>query len=67
MLCGEYDYDMDIAAQRQEAEEVGFEKGYKTGLKQESINIAKKLKETGLSMEIIAKATDLTVLEIETL
>lgn len=67
MLFGEYDYDMDIAAQRQEAEEVGFEKGYKTGLKQESINIAKKLKETGLSMEIIAKATDLTVLEIETL
>ena len=61
------DYDMDIAVQRQEAEEIGFEKGYKTGVKQENINIAKNLKETGLSIEIIAKATDLTVLEIETL
>ena len=59
------DYDMDIAVQRQEAEEIGFEKGYEAGVKQENVNIAKNLKEMELSIEIIAKVTDLTTLEIE--
>ena len=67
MLFGEYDYDMDIAVQRQEAEEIGFEKGYEVGVKQENVNIAKNLKEMELSIEIIAKVTDLTTLEIETI
>ena len=54
LFVGDYDYDMDIAVQRQEAEEIGFEKGYEAGVKQENVNI-----------EIIAKVTDLTTLEIE--
>ena len=65
LFVGDYDYDMDIAVQRQEAEEIGFEKGYEAGVKQENVNIAKNLKEMELSIEIIAKATDLTTLEIE--
>ena len=67
LFIGDYDYDMDIAVQRQEAEEIGFEKGYEAGVKQESVNIAKNLKEMELSIEIIAKVTDLTTLEIETI
>jgi hypothetical protein len=65
LFVGDYDYDMDIAVQRQEAEEIGFEKGYEAGVKQENVNIAKNLKEMELSIEIIAKVTDLTTLEIE--
>ena len=65
LFIGDYDYDMDIAVQRQEAEEIGFEKGYEVGVKQENVNIAKNLKEMELSIEIIAKVTDLTTLEIE--
>ncbi len=65
LFVGDYDYDMDIAVQRQEAEEIGFEKGYEAGVKQENVNIAKNLKEIELSIEIIAKVTDLTTLEIE--
>jgi len=67
LFVGDYDYDMDIAVQRQEAEEIGFEKGYEAGVKQENVNIAKNLKEIELSIEIIAKVTDLTTLEIETI
>jgi len=67
LFVGDYDYDMDIAVQRQEAEEIGFEKGYEAGVKQENVNIAKNLKEMELSIEIIAKVTDLTTLEIETI
>ena len=65
LFVGDYDYEMDIAVQRQEAEEIGFEKGYEAGVKQENVNIAKNLKEMELSIEIIAKVTDLTTLEIE--
>ena len=65
LFVDDYDYDMDIAVQRQEAEEIGFEKGYEAGVKQENVNIAKNLKEMELSIEIIAKVTDLTTLEIE--
>ena len=65
LFVGDYDYDMDIAVQRQEAEEIGFERGYEAGVKQENVNIAKNLKEMELSIEIIAKVTDLTTLEIE--
>lgn len=65
LFVGDYDYDMDIAVQRQEAEEIGFEKGYEAGVKQENVNIAKNLKEMERSIEIIAKVTDLTTLEIE--
>ena len=67
LFIGDYDYDMDIAVQRQEAEEIGFEKGYEVGVKQENVNIARNLKEMELSIEIIAKVTDLTTLEIETI
>lgn len=65
LFVGDYDYDMDIAVQRQEAEEIGFEKGYEVGVKQENVNIAKNLKEMELSIEIIAKVANLTTLEIE--
>ena len=65
LFVGDYDYDTDIAVQRQEAEEISFEKGYEAGVKQENVNIAKNLKEMELSIEIIAKVTDLTTLEIE--
>ena len=65
LFVDDYDYDMDIAVQRQEAEKIGFEKGYEAGVKQENVNIAKNLKEIELSIEIIAKVTDLTTLEIE--
>ena len=59
MLLTEYDYDTDIAVQRQEA--------YEDGAQQAKIETAKNLLTMSLTVENIAKATGLSVEDINAL
>ena len=77
MLLTEYDYDTDIAVQRQEAYEDGVEKGIAQGLQQgisqgiqqgisqgsqqKAIETAKNMLKEGLSVEQISRCTNLTM------
>ena len=45
----------------------GMEKGLKQGIQQTKIETARKLKSCGVSVDIIAKSTELSVEEIESL
>ena len=83
MLIAEYDYDVDIAVQREEALQEGAAKGFSIGIAQgeakgfsegisegsylAKLETAKNLLELGLSIENIARATGLTEAEIEQL
>ena len=71
ILIAEYDYDTDIAVQREEAGKIAFAKGISQGisqgLRQAKLETAKNLLQFGLSVENIAKATGLTKAEIEVL
>ena len=64
MLIAEYDYDTDIAVQREEAGKIAFAKGISQGisqgLRQAKLETAKNLLQFGLSVENIAKATGLS-------
>ena len=57
MILTEYDYDTDIAVQREEA--------YEEGAKQKAVETAKKMLENCLSKEIIANCTGLSLEEVE--
>ena len=59
MLWGEYNYDEDIAAQRQEA--------FDDGARQKAIETARNLLNMSLSIQDIAKATGLSQETIEQL
>ena len=59
MLLTEYDYDTDIAVQRQEA--------YEDGSQQAKIETAKNFISMGLSVEQISKGTGLSVEEIKSI
>ena len=75
MLIAEYDYDVDIAVQREEEREIalkegeakGFSEGISEGSYQKALETAKNLVGLGLSIENIARATGLTEAEIEQL
>ena len=71
MLIAEYDYDVDIAVQREEAlqegEAKGFSEGISEGSYQKALETAKNLLDLGLSVANIAKATGLTEAEVEAL
>ena len=69
MLMTEYDYDTDIAVQREEAYEDGLSKGIKQGISQgmkqgayqEKLETAKNLFHLGLSIEQISTVTGLSL------
>ena len=79
MLIAEYDYDVDIAVQREEEREIalkegiaqgeakGFSEGISEGSYQKALETAKNLLDLGLSVANIAKATGLTEAEVEAL
>ena len=56
MLWGEYNYDEDIAAQRQEA----FDDGISQGIQQTRIDTAKALLSEDISIDIITRTTGLS-------
>ena len=79
MLIAEYDYAADIAVQRAEERKIAYTEGKSLGLaegkslglaegsRQAKLETARNLLVIGLSIENIAKATGLTVQEVETL
>ena len=67
MLLTEYDYDTDIAVQRQEAYEDGMEQGIQQGSQQAKIETAKNLLSMGLTVEQVSKGTGLSMDFIKTL
>ena len=71
MLIAEYDYDVDIAVQREEAlqegEAKGFSEGISEGSYQAKLETARILKQLGDSAQKIMHATGLTEAEIEQL
>ena len=67
MLIAEYDYDTDIAVQREEAAKVALAKGISQGAMQKALETARNLLQFGLSVENIAQATGLTQADVEAL
>ena len=71
MLIAEYDYDTDIAVQREEAGKIAFTQGISQGIsqgsRQKALETAKNLLQFGLSREKIAQATGLTTDEVESI
>ena len=79
MLVAEYDYDTDIAVQREEAGKIAFAKGISQGKSlglaegevrgshQKALETARILKQLGDSVQKIMQATGLTVQEVEAL
>ena len=75
MLMTEYDYDTDIAVQREEAYEDGLNKGItqgisqgmKQGAYQEKLETAKNLFQIQLSVEQIATVTGLSLEVIQSI
>ncbi len=79
MLVAEYDYDTDIAVQKQESLMIGIQQGMAQGIQQgiqqgfsdgayqKAIETARNLFRLGLSIENIAEATGLAKEEIESI
>ena len=67
MLVAEYDYDTDIAVQREESLMLGIQQGEARGSRQKALETAKNLLHFGLSVENIAQATGLSKAEVEVL
>ena len=67
MLIAEYDYDTDIAVQREEAGKIAFAQGISRGYRQKALETARLMKAEPLASDLIAKVTGLTKEEIEKL
>ena len=75
MLIAEYDYDVDIAVQREEEREIalkegeakGFSEGISEGSHQKALETAKTMLAMHYPLEDICKITGLTEAEIERL
>ena len=73
MLLAEYDYDTDIAVQREEAGRIAFAEGIEQGISQgisqgsyqKALETAKILKQLGDSVKKIIQATGLSQEEVE--
>ena len=59
--------NMGIKLEKNLAKRNGLAKGKKVGKREEKLAVAKKMKEDGLTVDIIMKYTDLTKEEIEKL
>ena len=65
MLVAEYDYETDIAVQREEAGKIAFAQGISQGSRQKALETARILKQLGDSAQKIVQATGLTQEEVE--
>ena len=64
-LMAKYNYDSGMAGAREAGIEEGIEKGLKEGKKSEKLQIAKKLKEMGMSDKEIVEATGLSEVDVK--
>ena len=67
MLIAEYDYDTDIAVQREESLRIGIQQGFADGSYKKALETAKVLKQLGDSVKKIMQATGLSQEEVEAL
>ncbi|MDR9859953.1 hypothetical protein [Treponema socranskii] len=67
MLIAEYDYDVDIAVQREEEREIALQEGISEGSYQKALETAKNMLAMHYPLEDICKITGLTEAEIERL
>ena len=75
MLVAEYDYDTDIAVQREESLRIGIQQGIEQGIQQgfsdgtyqKALETARNLLSLRLSIENIAQATGLSTEDIANL
>ena len=67
MLLAEYDYDTDIAVQREESLMIGIQQGFAEGSYQKALETAAAFKRLGLDIVKIAEGTGLSREEIEKL
>lgn len=67
LLVKEYRYEDDIAAQREEAFNMGREKGVEIGALKNALDNAKNFINEGISLEIISKCINLPLEELEKL
>ena len=71
MLIAEYDYDTDIAVQREEAGRIAFAQGISQGVsqgsRQKAFETAKLMKLEAFDIDMITKMTGLSHEEIEDL
>ena len=67
MILTEYDYDTDIAVQREEAYEEGLNKGISQGAEQTRIETAKKMLCDRLSVKSVSKYTGLPLETVDQL
>ena len=71
MLIAEYDYDTDIAVQREEAGKIAFAQGISQGIsqgsRQKALETAKLMKLEAFDIDMITKMTGLSHEEIEAL
>jgi len=65
MLVAEYDYDTDIAVQRDESLRIGVQQGFSDGSRQKALETARILKQLGDSVKKIMQATGLSKEEVE--
>lgn len=73
MLIAEYDYDTDIAVQREEAGKIAFAKGISQGLsqglsqgsRQKALETARLMKQANCEIPFIEKMTGLSKAEVE--
>ena len=67
MLIAEYDYDVDIAVQREEALQEGDAKGFSEGSYQKALETAKLMRTHNYPIAEICTMTGLTEAEVEKL
>ena len=64
MFFGEYSYEEDIAAQREEAKEEGLQDGLKQGALQKAEEAAKNALEMELPVEQVSKISGLSLEQV---
>ena len=67
MLVAEYDYDTDIAVQREEAGRIAFAQGISQGSRQKALETAKMMLTMGYPLADICKIAGITPAEVEAL
>ena len=67
MLIAEYDYETNIAVQREEAGRIAFAQGISQGSRQKAFETAKLMKLEAFDIDMITKMTGLSHEEIEDL
>ena len=64
MLVAEYDYDTDIAVQRQESLMIGIQQGFSDGASQTKLETARLMKQANCESTFIEKMTGFSIEEI---